>query len=158
MGVYRHFWTYPKSPQAAIDAANAALLNYTGSYSYNYGNYQNTNTGPMPTCKWCSGTFDTDNPAVALTSIKVATGTQICYRCWEMAEEHATNTLGQQQSKDAELGNLKNLLTFAARYVQVCLEGGDWDIIDKTIDVSADTLARIRRTLGLKDTHDFTKR
>lgn len=128
------------------------------SYQYNYGNYYNNASAGTQRCAWCHEAFSQTNAGVAIVSVEVPANHNICMRCWKAAEEHATATPGGAQSKDVELGNLKNLLTFAARYVQVCNEGGDWDIIDKDIAISADTLARIRAALGLKETHDFTKR
>lgn len=50
--------------------------------------------------------------------------------------------------------NLRILLERAAAYVQICNEGGDWNLIDASPDLSRDLLMAIRTTLGRNEKWD----
>lgn len=65
---------------------------------------------------------------------------------------------GENKPSPASDAAVRALLLQAARYVQVCNEGGDWDIIDPEIGISGKLLMELREYLGLPEGHDFTKR
>lgn len=139
------------------------MLSY--NYTYNTGNGQGNNNPPPPPpgpapkyCDWCYRSFTTVNELVLVVLPSPLGSKNICQQCWTRAHEYIVNAVSPFESQEAEDKAVRQLLKFAARYVQVCLEGGDWDIIDSTPEVSADTLQRIRIILNLKEDHDFTKR
>lgn len=64
-----------------------------------------------------------------------------CYRC-------AAAQLSQTATNEYQLNLLRDLSAQAAAYVQICHDGGDWDLLDKSPAISESLFERLRLALG----------
>lgn len=125
--------------------------NPIGNLTYNYGAPAiNTPYIQMPpqinidlsksstfTCKYCGLSKSTTTRRIVYGSDGYSELWHGCVDCFGLVAKHG----------DA-VPNLRNLLAQAAAYVQICHEGGDWDLVDRDAKKSAELLSQITYALA----------